>query len=102
MSHWYNNQLEDVIRTSFGALDAEHTNVLSKENFRVFVSVLTDSFMSQVLEKDGSFKFSDMDIDPHWRSVESVWTEHRGVTLSKLLWCKTVFEWKLEDTRNTY
>ena len=76
--------------------------MLSRESFRLFVRKLIDNFSSQVLDNGGSLKCSDIDIDPLWASVEGVWQEHRGVTLSKLLWCKTVFLWKLEDTRNNY
>ena len=76
--------------------------MLSREKFRDFVRIVATSFEDQVLNKVGKLSISDSDIDPLWSSIEGIWTEHRGVTLSKLLWCKTVFEWKLEDVRNVY
>ena len=67
----------------------------------MFARKLIDNFTEHVLDNAGSLNYSDMEIDTLWYSIEGVWTEHRGVTLSKLLWCKTVFEWKLEDARST-
>ena len=93
--------LDDLIRTTFKRLDPESTHVLSREDFRLFARKLIYSFIEHVLELNGYLNASDMEIDALWISIEGIWTEHRGVTLSKLLWCKTVFEWKLEDARKT-